>query len=213
MQEKRIEKDLGVVVNSKLKCYDQMNQDTLNDTSVLGILKHSFVHWNAALFLRLYPNYLRPHLEYCSAVWNPCRDSIRCKEELLKLIPEMQHFNYELIYEYRLANLELTCLETKRDRSDLIEYFKIVKDDMRVNWNCGIQHSQSLSNEGLSSGLKGKSHIITRQLKKREKRNPFISNRATKLSKKLPFEIIGSKSTNEFKKHSARQLDSHSGRR
>ena len=49
---------------------------------------------------------------------------------------------------------------------------------------------------------------------------PFISNRVRKLWKKIPPEIVGSKSTNKFKnmfdKHSARQMSSinyHSGRR
>ena len=92
--------------------------------SVLGKIKRTFVHWNAALFLRLYPTYVRPHLECCLSVWNPYRKKdIRfikhVQRRATKLIPELRHLKYE----YRLASLEM-----RRDRDDIIQFFKIVKD-------------------------------------------------------------------------------------
>jgi hypothetical protein len=43
LHETRIEKDLGMIVNSKLKWDDQVNQAALKATSVLGMLKRTFV--------------------------------------------------------------------------------------------------------------------------------------------------------------------------
>ena len=67
------ERDLGVLINSKLKCDDQMDQAALKATSVLDIFKRTFVHWNASLLVKLYRTYVWPHLEYCSLLWNPYR--------------------------------------------------------------------------------------------------------------------------------------------
>ena len=107
LHETMREKDLGVIVNSKLKWDDQVNQAALKATSVLGMLKRTFVHWSADLFLRLYPTYVRPHLEYCSTVWNPYKKKdIRRLEQVQRratnFVPELRHLNYES----RLANFQ-----------------------------------------------------------------------------------------------------------
>ena len=128
LEETNSERDLGVYINSKLKWDDQVDQASLKATSVLGMLKRTFVHWNARLLVKLYTTYVRPHLEYCSSVWNPYRKKDIKKLEQVqrratKLVPELRHLNYES----RLANLGLTTLEVRRERYDLIQFFKILK--------------------------------------------------------------------------------------
>ena len=86
LEETKSEKDLGVVINNKLKWDDQVDQATLKATAVLGMLKRTFVHWNAQMFIRLFDTYVRPHLEYCSSVWNPYRK---------KYIKSLSSFNEE----------------------------------------------------------------------------------------------------------------------
>ena len=58
------ERDIGVVINTKLKCDDQVDQAKLKANSVLGMLKRTFVHWNARILIKLFTTYVRPHLEY-----------------------------------------------------------------------------------------------------------------------------------------------------
>ena len=116
------------------------------------------------------------------SVWNPYRKKdVRRLEQVqrraTKLDPELRHLNSES----RLANLGLSSLEARRDRGDLIQFYKIAKGHNKVNWHCDIQLSQSLSNEGPSKGVRGESHRITPQITKCEKRKQFISNRAAKL--------------------------------
>ena len=53
LQETKSEKDLGVIVNSKLKWDDQDNQAFLKATSVLGMLKRTFVHWSSLDYIQL----------------------------------------------------------------------------------------------------------------------------------------------------------------
>ena len=73
LEETNSERDLGVYINSKLKWDDQVDQASLKATSVLGMLKRTFVYWNARLLVKSYTTCVKPHLEYCSSVWNPYR--------------------------------------------------------------------------------------------------------------------------------------------
>ena len=76
---------------------------------------------------KLFRSLVRPHLEYCSQIWNPHY----IKE--IKLIEGVQRRATKLVqgmeglqYDDRLKHINLMRLETRRVRSDLIETFKIV---------------------------------------------------------------------------------------
>ena len=69
-----------------------------------------------------------------------------------------------------MANLGLSSLEARRDRGDLIQFYKIAKGHNKVNWHCDIQLSQSLSNEGPSKGVRGESHRAVEQITDRDSR-------------------------------------------
>ena len=71
---------------------------------------------------------MRPKLEHCIQAWNPSLiKDIELLEQVQhranKLIHEIAH----LPYYYRLKYLNLTTLELKRHRGDLIEIFKILE--------------------------------------------------------------------------------------
>ena len=200
LEETNSERDLGVVINNKLKWDEQVIQATLKANSALGILKRTFVHWNARLLVKLYTTYVRPNLEYCSSVWNPYRKKDIKKIEQVqrratKLVPELRHLNYES----RLANLGLTTLEVRRERGDLIQFFKILKGHNNVSWHCGIQSATSLKLSGPCNGIRGERHRVTPQLTKCDKRKMFFSNRVAASWNKLPEGIVAANTVNQFK--------------
>ena len=79
------------------------------------------------LIVPLYKAIVRPHLEYCIQAWRPYRkkdiDKLeRIKRRATKMITELR----DLSYESRLLKCGLTTLETRRQRGDQIEVFKIM---------------------------------------------------------------------------------------
>ena len=76
--------------------------------------------------LSLYKSLVRPHVEYCVSAWSSHyiknKDTLeRIQHRFTRLIPGMQ----KLTYMERLAKLNLWSLEERRNRSDLIEVFRI----------------------------------------------------------------------------------------
>ena len=81
----------------------------------------------------------RPRLEFAVQAWSPyTRRDINVLESIqrraTKLIPSLTHLSYE----DRLSSLDLTTLEARRERGDMIETFKIPKGFDRVGGQEGF---------------------------------------------------------------------------
>ena len=77
----------------------------------------------------LYKGYIRPHLEYAVQAWSPhLRKDIDCLETIPRRATKMVHGMMKKSYAERLKILDLTILEKRRQRGDLIEMYKILTD-------------------------------------------------------------------------------------
>ena len=123
-----MERDLGVIIQSNLKCNEQCANAVKSANRTLGMIKRSFSYLDEDIVLQLYKTLVRPKLEYSVQAWRPyLRKDIDLIEKVqrraTKLVPNLKHKTYE----ERLLHLNLTTLETRRLRGDLIEVFKIFK--------------------------------------------------------------------------------------
>ena len=131
------EKDLGVLIDNKLK-FSQHCQAKINKAnSILGCLKHTFKNMNKDIFMLLYTAMIRPHLEYASCVWSPYlkrdQDAIeRVQRRATKIVPGISHLSYT----ERLQFLNLPTLKYRRERADLIETFRIMNQQHELNLHC-----------------------------------------------------------------------------
>ena len=95
---------------------------------MLGLISRTITYRNPNILLNLYKSLVRPHLDYCSSVWNPYYSKDinlleRVQHRFTRLFSELR----SLPYEERLRQLGLWSLEERRSRSDLIELFKLAK--------------------------------------------------------------------------------------
>ena len=124
------------------------------------MIRRSFSYLNKDIALHLYKTLVRPHLEYCVQAWRPyLKKDIELMEGVqrraTKLVPSMRNYSYV----ERLKLFNLTTLETRRIRGDLIEVFKILKGYEDVNAQTFFELSQ-LCTRGHSLNI-GKSCLCT----------------------------------------------------
>ena len=122
------EKDLGVIIENNGKSSKQIQSAVSRANSVLGRMRKTFQFFNIRLFKIIYPTYIRPHLEFASAVWNSMNKAdIKKLEGIQKRATKMVIELRSMEYEERLEVLGLTTLESRRKRGDLIQIYKILR--------------------------------------------------------------------------------------
>lgn len=131
------EKDLGIILDDKLKFSEHINIKVNKANQIVGCIKHTFKHMNKEVFKLLYISMVRPHLEYASVIWSPHlkkhMDAIeRVQRRATKLVPEIKHLSYN----DRLRALDLPTLKFRRDRADLIETYSILTEKHILNTDC-----------------------------------------------------------------------------
>jgi len=155
------------------------------------MLTRSFVSRDSELWKRLYTIYVRPHLEYAVAAWNPYlkKDKAiieRVQRRATKIPICMKKFNYE----QRCEALEITSLEQRRIRGDLIQQFKIIKGLDHVTW-----HAQPLC----ISTRDGHVKLHREKSSNCDPRFHFFTNRIANEWNSLPSAVILADTTDGFK--------------
>ena len=128
------EKDLDVVIDSTLKPAAHIVNCVKKANQMLGMIQRTITYKNKKILLLMYKSLVRPHLEYAVQTWSPHQiGHIRLIEgvqrRFTRMIPELK----SLPYEARLKRLNLTTLEIRRIRGDLIEVYKILNGLEKIN--------------------------------------------------------------------------------
>ena len=136
IEEVSSEKDLGVVFSNDLKVSLHCKNSYSKANRMLGMISRTIRYRHPTILLNLYKSLVRPHLDYCSSVWNPYYikdiDLLeRVQHRFTRLFPELRG----LPYNERLQQLGLWSLQERRNRTDITELFKLVKGYSGTPWN------------------------------------------------------------------------------
>jgi ribonucleases P/MRP protein subunit RPP40 len=126
----KTERDLGVVLDSELLFTDHVHQKIKLAMRNVYIIKQNFKYLDVKTALILYKSLVRPHLEFCSPVWNPSQKALvdsleRVQRAATRLAPEVRGLSYER----RLEAFGLEPLSLRRCREDIIALFLLNKID------------------------------------------------------------------------------------
>ena len=127
-----------MIIEKRGKSSKQVQAAVSRANSILGRMRKTFQIFNLKLFKIIYPTFIRPHLEFGSAVWNSMSKSdIQKLEGVQKRGTKMVIELRSLEYEERLEVLGSTTLESRRKRGDLIQIYKIFKGLEEVDIGIG----------------------------------------------------------------------------
>ena len=192
LQKTKREKDLGVLITDDLKSADQVASAAAAANSMIWRIRKTFTCLDEHTLPALYKALVRPRMEFAVQAWSPhLRKDINQLEKVqrraTKLIPSLA----SLPYEARLKKLNLTTLEDRRQRGDMIEAFKILK---------GIDKIQDKFLE-LDTDPRTRGHIF--KLKKlrhnTQKRMMFFNSRIVNKWNELPDWVVQATTVTAFK--------------
>ena len=200
LQHTESEKDLGVILDSKLQFKEHIHSATIKGNQLVGMIRRSFTYLDSDTFVRLFKSLVRPILEYGNTVWSPylktqINEVERVQRRATRLVPGLG----ELHYEQRLRKLHLPTLEYRRWRGMMIETFKFVKGEYKIDpKTVGLTLDDNLKTRRHRFKLEKKKHRLN------VRRNSY-GIRVTAEWNALPDEVVGAESINAFKN----RLDRH----
>jgi ribonucleases P/MRP protein subunit RPP40 len=124
------ERNVGVIFTSNLKPSTQCSRAAGCATSVLNQLKRNFHYRDRHIFVNLYKQYVRPHLEFSSQAWSPWLAGDievikKVQEKAVKMVSGLKGNTYE----EKCTELGLATPNSRRDRQDMALVHKYVRSD------------------------------------------------------------------------------------
>ena len=120
------EPDLGIILTPDFKFSTQAARSASKATSMLGMLKHTFISRDIEIWASLHRTYIRPHLEFAVSAWSPfLKRDILTLEKVQRRVTRLPKPLKGVDYNARLDRMNLATLESRRCRGDLIQIYKI----------------------------------------------------------------------------------------
>ena len=190
------EKDLGVITSNSLLWIEQIKASIRKANKMICWIARNLVLRDRNVMIAIYKALIRPHLEYCVQLWNPIAEHGNwslvlelegVQRRFTRLIDEVG----TLPYSQRLEILKLTTLAERRNRGDLIEAFKAIKEISNLGNIFNISRSglNLVSNPRVSKGNSKVKNLSRR----------FLSERVISFWNKLPLSVKISDTVNSFK--------------
>ena len=188
------EKGLGVIITNDFKVEAQCSAACVKANRMLGLIKRTLVNKRRAILTTLYKSLVRPHLEYSRAAWSPHyakdREMLeRVQRRFMRMVPGLG----DLEYGKRLGVLGLLTLEERRNRSDMVEMYRVLKGLSAIP-------TEKFFELNGSCRTRGNSMKIVKKVVQTDIRKYFFSQRVVGRWNGLYERVISAETVDTFKK-------------
>lgn len=192
IEETKEEKDLGVIFSDSFKPTSNCSKASKSANKIVGLIRRNIINKTQDEMLILYKTLIRPILDYCIPVWRPfLKKDIKQLERIQRRFSKMIIGCKKKNYEQRLEMLNLTTLEERHHRADMIQVYKILNDKSNVY---PINFLQLSDRPGRKNSMK----LYKRRNRLELCRNSFTA-RVVDRWNDLPDKVILSNDVNMFK--------------
>jgi hypothetical protein len=195
-----VETDVRVLVQDNLKPGKQCQKAANTATGVLRTIWRNFNYRDKKVYMNLYKQYVRPHLEFSVTAWAPWQEGDkavleRVQEKAINAISGMAGLSYE--EKCRQLNTGIETLEIRREQQDLIQTYKILNGIGNIDYN-GL--FTKIERQGARTRMAaGHDNLIMPAARTEVRKNSFAVRVVTQWSR-LPHDIKQSRSAEEFKR-------------
>jgi hypothetical protein len=152
------ERDIGVMITKNLKPSAQCEKAAGRAMTVLNQLRRNFHYRDRHTFLRLYKQYVRPHLEFSVQAWSPwlvgdIERLEKVQEKAVRMVAGLKGKEYA----ERCMELGLETLEERRQKQDMALVYKMTQDAQMTSMfekarsnNQGARTRQATAHQGLA---------------------------------------------------------------
>ena len=129
-------KDLGVIIDDKLKFHDHVASVTAKANRTLAVIHKSFHFTSCNMYINLYKSLVRPIIEYGNTIWGPHyildQHSI---EQIQRRATRILTGLYDTPYSDRLNILKLPTLQYRRLRGDMILLHRLLHNNIGIHFS------------------------------------------------------------------------------
>ncbi|BHF76699.1 hypothetical protein SprV_0501979800 [Sparganum proliferum] len=185
LQEVDVQKDLGVWITTSLQPSLQCSKVAKSAMSILYLVKRTFSFFDEDCFAKVFKTFVRPHLEFAVQAWRPwTAKDLGILDKVQWLATKLVSGQWSLSYETRLANIDLFPSSYRQLRGDLIQAFRIVR-----NQGCCLA-SGDLFELATTTNLRGHPLKLRVTGARLDIRKFFFSNRVVAAWNALPEDVV-----------------------
>jgi hypothetical protein len=191
------ERDIGVLVQKNLKPSAQCSKAARTAQTVLSQISRSFHYRDRHIFVKLYIQYVRPHLEFASPAWSPWNESDKeSLEKIQRRAVSMVSGLKAATYEEKLKELGLTSLEERRHLADMLQSFKVLQGMDKVRSETWFRMAGESSRVTRSAADSLNLRLLPAKL---DVRKYFFSSRVINDWNKVPAHLKRARTVKSFK--------------